>query len=137
MAGKYKLRFTHYPAIFKEPSRNRRQPQGQVFVHRHEFLFHPMLNVQPNQVSVFKNNCSENLKETQKLMNVSLRCINWSENMYCLLKDLQCILYKMVYFQNICYNNIKFYNVLLWFYVACFWCQSLGDVSTYVCSYYF
>ena len=27
--------------------------------------------------------------------------------------------------------------VLLWFSVACFWCQSFGDVSLYVCSYYF
>ena len=27
--------------------------------------------------------------------------------------------------------------ILLWFSVACFWCQSLGDVSPYVCSYYF
>ena len=27
--------------------------------------------------------------------------------------------------------------VLLWFSVACFWCQSFGDVSPYVCSYYF
>ena len=23
--------------------------------------------------------------------------------------------------------------VLLWFSVVCFWCQSLGDVSPYVC----
>ena len=27
--------------------------------------------------------------------------------------------------------------VLLWFSVACFWCQSFGDVSPHVCSYYF
>ena len=27
--------------------------------------------------------------------------------------------------------------VLLWFYVACFWCQSFGDVSPNVCSYNF
>ena len=27
--------------------------------------------------------------------------------------------------------------VLLWFSVACFWCQSFGDVSPYVCSNYF
>ena len=27
--------------------------------------------------------------------------------------------------------------VLLLFYVACFWCQSFGDVSPYVCTYYF
>ena len=27
--------------------------------------------------------------------------------------------------------------VLLWFSVACFWCQSFGDVSPYVYSYYF
>ena len=27
--------------------------------------------------------------------------------------------------------------VLLWFSVAFVWCQSLGDVSPYVCSYYF
>ena len=27
--------------------------------------------------------------------------------------------------------------VLLWFSVACFWCQSFGEVSPYVCSYYF
>ena len=27
--------------------------------------------------------------------------------------------------------------VLLWFSVACFWCQSFGDVSPYVCSYDF
>ena len=27
--------------------------------------------------------------------------------------------------------------VLLWFSVACFWCQSFGDVSPYVCLYYF
>ena len=27
--------------------------------------------------------------------------------------------------------------VLLWFSVACFWCQSFGDVSPYVCSYHF
>ena len=27
--------------------------------------------------------------------------------------------------------------VLLWFYFACFWYQSFGDVSLYVCSYYF
>ena len=27
--------------------------------------------------------------------------------------------------------------VLLWFSVACFWCQSFCDVSPYVCSYYF
>ena len=27
--------------------------------------------------------------------------------------------------------------VLLWFYVAWFWCLSFGDVSPYVCSYYF
>ena len=27
--------------------------------------------------------------------------------------------------------------VLLWFVVACFWCQIFGDVSPYVCSYYF
>ena len=26
---------------------------------------------------------------------------------------------------------------MLWFSVACFWCQSLDDVSPYVCSYYF
>ena len=137
MAGKYKLRFTYYPAIFKKPSRNRRQPQGQVFVHRHKFLFHLMLNVRPSLVSVLKTVVRKFLKETQKLINVSLRCFNWLENMYYLLKDLQCILFKMVNFQNICYNNIKFYIVLLWFYVACFWCQSFGDVSTYVCSYYF
>ena len=27
--------------------------------------------------------------------------------------------------------------VLLWFSVACFWCQRFDDVSPYVCSYYF
>ena len=27
--------------------------------------------------------------------------------------------------------------VLLWFSVACFWCQSFGNVSSYRCSYYF
>ena len=27
--------------------------------------------------------------------------------------------------------------VLLWFFVDCFWCQCFGDVSPYVCSYYF
>ena len=27
--------------------------------------------------------------------------------------------------------------VLMWFSVACFWCQSFGDVSPYVCSLYF
>ena len=27
--------------------------------------------------------------------------------------------------------------VSLRFSVACFWCQSFGDVSPYVCSYYF
>ena len=27
--------------------------------------------------------------------------------------------------------------VLLRFSVACFWCQSFGDVSPYVCSYFF
>ena len=27
--------------------------------------------------------------------------------------------------------------VLLWFSVAWFWCQSFGDVSPYICSYYF
>ena len=26
--------------------------------------------------------------------------------------------------------------VMLWFSVVCFWCQSFGDVSPYVCSYY-
>ena len=26
--------------------------------------------------------------------------------------------------------------VLLWFLVACFWCQSFCDVSPYVCLYY-
>ena len=26
--------------------------------------------------------------------------------------------------------------VLLWFSFACFWCQSFGDVSSYVCSYF-
>ena len=25
--------------------------------------------------------------------------------------------------------------ILLWFSVTCFWCQSFGDVSPYVCSY--
>ena len=41
------------------------------------------------------------------------------------------------------HNILYIYNagpkavVLLWFYVACFWCQSFGDVSPYVCSYYF
>ena len=28
-------------------------------------------------------------------------------------------------------------EVLLWFSVACFWCQSFGGVLPYVCSYYF
>ena len=27
--------------------------------------------------------------------------------------------------------------VLLWFSVACFWCQSFDDFSSYVCSFYF
>ena len=27
--------------------------------------------------------------------------------------------------------------VLLWFFVACFWCKSFGDVSPYVYLYYF
>ena len=27
--------------------------------------------------------------------------------------------------------------ILLWFSVACFWCQRFGDVSLYVCSYYY
>ena len=27
--------------------------------------------------------------------------------------------------------------IVLFFYVACFSCQSFGDVSPYVCSYYF
>ena len=26
---------------------------------------------------------------------------------------------------------------MLWFSVSCFWCQSFGDVSPYVCLYYF
>ena len=26
--------------------------------------------------------------------------------------------------------------ILFWFYVACFWFQSLGDISPYVSSYY-
>ena len=30
-----------------------------------------------------------------------------------------------------------FTDRLLWFSVACFWCQSFDDVSPYVCSYYF
>ena len=34
-------------------------------------------------------------------------------------------------------NNYSKAVVLLWFSVACFWCQSFGDVSSYVCSYYF
>ena len=37
-------------------------------------------------------------------------------------------------------DSIKVYSkavVLLWFSVACFWCQSFGDVSAYMCSYYF
>ena len=28
-------------------------------------------------------------------------------------------------------------EVLFWFSVVCFWCLSFGDVSPYVCSYYF
>ena len=28
-------------------------------------------------------------------------------------------------------------NVFLWFSAASFWCQSFGDVSPKVCSYYF
>ena len=32
---------------------------------------------------------------------------------------------------------IAFLLLLLWFSVGCFWCQSFGDVSPYVCSYYF
>ena len=27
--------------------------------------------------------------------------------------------------------------ILLWFSVTCFWYQSFGDVSPYMCSYYF
>ena len=33
-------------------------------------------------------------------------------------------------------NNSKAI-VLLWFSVACFWCQCFGDVSPYICQYHF
>ena len=40
---------------------------------------------------------------------------------------------------NQCIQAIIRYKrpILLWFSVTCFWCQWFGDVSKYVCFYYF
>ena len=44
---------------------------------------------------------------------------------------------KHVYAPSYSFSDRSKAVVLLYFSVACFWRQSFGDVSPYVCSYYF
>ena len=64
----------------------------------------------------------------------TLNFVNFFRNHYHQSEYIVCTSCAQLFIQ---YYTDSFKTFLLWFSVACFWCQSLGDVSPYMCSYSF